>query len=109
MPPQEFQFNNINTTVRVEAAASLLLDTIADLDTLLGTDPNYMLGIWISMAKSWGTTPEEVSSVGAVGARVCEGHATGGLKAEGRKGTEKNSNGQDAPCGGEKVISMRSL
>jgi hypothetical protein len=57
---QEFQFGNKNTTTRVTRISSVLLDVIRDLDTLLGTDVNYMVGVWIAMARSWGTTAAEV-------------------------------------------------
>lgn len=57
---QEFQFGNKNTTTRVTRISSVLLDVIRDLDTLLGTDVNYMVGIWIAMVRTWGATDAEV-------------------------------------------------
>ena len=57
---QEFQFENKNTTARVTTIGAKLLETIHDLDTLLGTDVNFMVGVWISMARAWGNTTAEV-------------------------------------------------
>jgi len=35
------------------------LELIDDMDTLLGTHPDFLLGKWISDARSWGVTAEE--------------------------------------------------
>jgi alpha-N-acetylglucosaminidase len=35
------------------------LQLLGDMDELLGTDPNYLLGAWLEDAKRWGDTAEE--------------------------------------------------
>jgi hypothetical protein len=35
------------------------MQLLADLDEVLGTDPNYLLGSWLEDAKRWGDTGEE--------------------------------------------------
>ncbi|MBB6002738.1 alpha-N-acetylglucosaminidase [Arcicella rosea] len=39
--------------------AQAFLDLIADMDELLATRKDFMLGPWISSARSWGSTPAE--------------------------------------------------
>ena len=38
-------------------------DILHDLDTLLGTDVNFLLGQWQQDALAYGTTPEEVANL----------------------------------------------
>jgi len=42
-----------------QAASQRLLDLIRDLDELLATRPEYLLGRWLADAKRWGANPEE--------------------------------------------------
>lgn len=42
-----------------ERAASAFLDTLDDLDTVLLTRREFLLGPWLRDARTWGTTPEE--------------------------------------------------
>jgi alpha-N-acetylglucosaminidase len=37
-----------------------LLELIADINTILATDPNYLLGPWIESALSWAATPDQI-------------------------------------------------
>lgn len=37
------------------------LEIIADMDDLLATRDEFLLGTWVNSAKRWGTTPEEVA------------------------------------------------
>lgn len=39
--------------------AVLMTDMFNDLDTLLASDPHFLLGTWLRDARSWGTTEEE--------------------------------------------------
>jgi len=41
------------------AAAPGLLEVLRDLEALLATDENFLLGAWLSRARSWGATEEE--------------------------------------------------
>ena len=41
------------------ALGTAALATLDDLDEILSTDPNFMLGPWIAAARSWGTTTAE--------------------------------------------------
>ncbi|MCP4638799.1 MAG: hypothetical protein GY851_00125, partial [bacterium] len=41
------------------AAGQRYLDLMNDMDTLLGTRPEFLLGRWLNDAKHWATTPEE--------------------------------------------------
>lgn len=43
----------------LDSAESRLTGLIADLDTLVGTRPEFLLGPWIESAKAWGTTGAE--------------------------------------------------
>ena len=45
--------------VKLSGIAAELLATIDDLDRILDTNPNFMLGTWINEARSWGTTAAE--------------------------------------------------
>jgi alpha-N-acetylglucosaminidase len=40
-------------------AADRMLRLVADLDRLVATRPEYLLGTWIASARRWGTTPAE--------------------------------------------------
>lgn len=42
-------------------------ESYQDLDSLLATDVNFMLGIWIEMARTWGATEQEVRYMCSVG------------------------------------------
>lgn len=44
---------------RVRAAGQRLLDLLADLDELLGTRREFLLGPWLADARAWGATPAE--------------------------------------------------
>lgn len=44
---------------RVRQAGDDLLELIDDLDTLLATRPEFLLGTWLADAKHWATTDEE--------------------------------------------------
>jgi alpha-N-acetylglucosaminidase len=44
---------------RLQAAAARLLELIGDLDELLATRPEYLLGRWLAEARRWGDTPAE--------------------------------------------------
>ena len=43
--------------------STFLLGLLQDLDSLLATDPNFMLGKWQSKARSFGSTAEELSNL----------------------------------------------
>ena len=42
-----------------EKNRALYLDLLTDLDGLLATRPEFLLGTWLEDARRWGTTPEE--------------------------------------------------
>ena len=44
---------------RFDAAKAGFLDLIGDLDALVGTRREFLLGRWLSAARKWGTTPQE--------------------------------------------------
>ncbi len=44
---------------RFEAAKARFFDMIVDLDTLVGTRREFLLGRWLSDARKWGTTTQE--------------------------------------------------
>ncbi len=44
---------------KLRSAEGQVLELLADLDTLAGTRPEFLLGRWIRDARSWGTTEEE--------------------------------------------------
>jgi alpha-N-acetylglucosaminidase len=50
--------DNLNNTL-AEPAASTLLNLITGLDELLGTNPNYLLGMWTTRATNLGTSANE--------------------------------------------------
>lgn len=60
---QKFQFFNYNSSVEVGATSTFLLGLLQDLDSLLATDPNFLLGKWQSKARSFGSTAEELSNL----------------------------------------------
>jgi alpha-N-acetylglucosaminidase len=43
----------------LDSAESRMTGLIADLDTLVGTRPEFLLGPWLESAKAWGTTQAE--------------------------------------------------
>lgn len=45
--------------VQFKKDAQAFLDLITDMDELLATRKDFMLGPWISSARSWGTNPQE--------------------------------------------------
>eukprot|EP00730_Choanoeca_flexa_P007387 TRINITY_DN12325_c0_g1_i12.p1 TRINITY_DN12325_c0_g1~~TRINITY_DN12325_c0_g1_i12.p1 ORF type:complete len:849 (+),score=196.28 TRINITY_DN12325_c0_g1_i12:1113-3659(+) len=57
---QRFQFEKLNTTDRVLAATGLAEQILLDLDDLLATDPNYLLGNWLEAAKALANTTDQV-------------------------------------------------
>ncbi|KAL6074088.1 N-acetylglucosaminidase, alpha [Balamuthia mandrillaris] len=46
-------------TLRMESIGNAMLQMISDLDRLLATDSNYLLGKWVNRAQKWATTSEE--------------------------------------------------
>jgi alpha-N-acetylglucosaminidase len=42
-----------------EKNKALFLDVLTDLDVVLGTRREFLLGVWLEDAKGWGTTPAE--------------------------------------------------
>ena len=42
----------VNTTDELELLSSLMIDVLTDLDVLLASDPNYLLGNWINDARN---------------------------------------------------------
>ena len=44
---------------RMDALAARMLALLDDMDTLLATQPYFLVGKWIADARGWGTTPEE--------------------------------------------------
>lgn len=48
-----------NDEVQFKKDAQAFIDLIADMDELLATRKDFMLGPWISSARSWGSTPTE--------------------------------------------------
>jgi alpha-N-acetylglucosaminidase len=56
---QRYQFDHVNSSVEFNAIVSRMMEIIDDLDKLLGTDFNFLLGIWIESARNWGDTDEE--------------------------------------------------
>ncbi|MEV4032506.1 alpha-N-acetylglucosaminidase [Streptomyces umbrinus] len=55
---------------RFRAAATELLTTIEDLDTLLATRPEYRLDTWLAEAHSWASTPAEAELYEANARRI---------------------------------------
>jgi len=55
---------------RYRAAATELLTTIEDLDTLLATRPEYRLDTWLAEAVSWASTPAEAELYEANARRI---------------------------------------
>ena len=47
-----------DSVLAVEKLASQMIKGIAATDVLLGSDPNYLLGSWITDAKSWATNKQ---------------------------------------------------
>jgi len=52
-------YNNGNIT-QVNQSINLILEIISDMDTLVGTRSEFLVGIWIDQAMSWGITPTEI-------------------------------------------------
>ena len=44
---------------RFDAAKAGFLDLVGDVDALVGTRPEFLLGRWLAAARKWGTTPQE--------------------------------------------------
>jgi hypothetical protein len=57
---QRYQFLNLNSSASVASTSAFLLGILEDLDTLLGSDVNFLLGTWQSAARAYATTPDEV-------------------------------------------------
>eukprot|EP00052_Salpingoeca_macrocollata_P019135 m.158211 g.158211 ORF g.158211 m.158211 type:complete len:892 (+) comp20876_c1_seq3:1064-3739(+) len=57
----EYAVNNRSSAAAISRVGTALLDILKDLDQLLGTNVNYLLGVWLNMAKAWGSTPTEVA------------------------------------------------
>eukprot|EP00117_Sycon_ciliatum_P016941 scpid38479/ scgid16158/ Alpha-N-acetylglucosaminidase; N-acetyl-alpha-glucosaminidase; Alpha-N-acetylglucosaminidase 82 kDa form; Alpha-N-acetylglucosaminidase 77 kDa form len=51
--------DKVNTTTQLDKLGTALLDLIYDLDQLLITDSNYLLGHWLDTAKDWATNDAE--------------------------------------------------
>ena len=47
------------TVQKLQQAPDRYLELIADMDRLLATRREFLLGAWLSDAKRWGTTDEE--------------------------------------------------
>ncbi|WP_263417685.1 alpha-N-acetylglucosaminidase [Terriglobus albidus] len=45
--------------IELANAAKRFLDLASDMDKLLGTRKEYLLGVWLNSAKKWATTPKE--------------------------------------------------
>jgi len=58
-----YQNEKLNTTSRVVPALNMLLDMIVDTDSILGTDVNFLLGVWLESAKSWSSDPTEIANL----------------------------------------------
>ncbi|XP_062511112.1 alpha-N-acetylglucosaminidase-like isoform X2 [Corticium candelabrum] len=56
---QRYQLYHVNSSVEFNSIVSVMLEIIDDLDQLLGSDVNFLLGIWTTTARSWGDTEEE--------------------------------------------------
>jgi alpha-N-acetylglucosaminidase len=59
---QRFQFENVNTSLSVLPTQNFLTQLIADLDDLLATDVNFMLGPHLADAAATAKTPAEAAS-----------------------------------------------
>eukprot|EP00054_Salpingoeca_dolichothecata_P008009 m.45743 g.45743 ORF g.45743 m.45743 type:complete len:799 (+) comp17449_c0_seq1:3-2399(+) len=59
---QRWQFLRQNSSVEVAATSALLQSIIKDMDTLLGSNVNFLLGNWIEDAKKWGKTADEINN-----------------------------------------------
>jgi alpha-N-acetylglucosaminidase len=51
-------FRNKDQAAHRKAAGEFMM-LLSDLDELLGTDPNFLLGSWLEDARQWGRTDEE--------------------------------------------------
>eukprot|EP01116_Phalansterium_solitarium_P014753 TRINITY_DN3255_c0_g1_i3.p1 TRINITY_DN3255_c0_g1~~TRINITY_DN3255_c0_g1_i3.p1 ORF type:complete len:411 (-),score=159.42 TRINITY_DN3255_c0_g1_i3:79-1311(-) len=58
---QRFQFGGVNTTASVLPTSAALLGLIADLDKLLYTHDDFLVGHWIEDAKAWAATPADLA------------------------------------------------
>eukprot|EP00118_Oscarella_pearsei_P005009 m.22289 g.22289 ORF g.22289 m.22289 type:complete len:807 (+) comp28318_c0_seq2:22-2442(+) len=56
---QRYQLNKTNSSMEFDGIVSPMMQLIDDLDSILGTNVNFLLGTWISSARSWGDTDEE--------------------------------------------------
>jgi len=56
---QQWQFKKINSSTQVVSLANFLQQVIIDLDRILSTNANYLLGHWIEDAKAWAAVPAE--------------------------------------------------
>lgn len=59
---QLFQFYGVNSSAAVLPVSATLTRMIADLDTLLATNDNYLLGHWLSDAVKWSNTTSEFNN-----------------------------------------------
>ena len=48
----------VNTTASVAATTAALTTLISDLDAVLASDANYLLGTWIADARRWGNSSD---------------------------------------------------
>jgi len=49
---------------RVEKTAAAYATMLEDIDTLVGTDPAFLLGSWIEMARRWGSSASDCVDTG---------------------------------------------
>jgi len=54
---RQFQWNGRNTSASVVPIYAAMLQLIAQLDTLLATNTNYLLGHWLADAAQWAQSP----------------------------------------------------
>jgi hypothetical protein len=57
-----FQQRGTNTTASVVATTAALAALLGDLDALLATDVNFMVGPWIADARRWADSPALAAS-----------------------------------------------
>eukprot|EP00052_Salpingoeca_macrocollata_P022042 m.190307 g.190307 ORF g.190307 m.190307 type:complete len:803 (+) comp21696_c0_seq6:142-2550(+) len=56
-----FSVHKEENTANIQRVGNMLLTILTDLDGLLGTNINFLLGVWLDAAKAYGTTPDEVA------------------------------------------------
>lgn len=56
---QRFQFSGVNTSASVIPVYGALLNMINDLDALLATNVNFLLGHWLNEARAWAQSGDD--------------------------------------------------